>query len=113
MIGAIATSREAKGGRPYGRKDVKNGLMARGCRGQQGPGEKAEGGKTASSGRAVEAGRMEYCLTRKSKTGAREENWVQIAVQLSLGVADGRGSQYTEDEGGGSRKSQTMGQGLR
>ena len=72
--------------------------MAWGYRGQQGPGEQVEGGKTASAGRAVEADGMEACLDRRSKNGTRVENWIQRAVQLSLRVADRRGSQYTEGE---------------
>ena len=57
-----------------------------------------------SAGLAVEAGGMEDCLARQSKTGTREENRVQRAVQLSLGVADRRGIQYTECEGDRSIK---------
>ena len=34
----------------------KNGIVARDCRGRQGPGEQVEGGNTASAVRAVEAG---------------------------------------------------------
>ena len=41
---------------------------------------------------------MDDCLSRRYKTGMRVENRVQIAVQLSLRVADGRGSKYTESE---------------
>ena len=36
-------------------------------------------------------------------------NWVQRAVQLSLRVADGRGSQDTEGKGDGSRKQSNGG----
>ena len=74
--------------------------MERGCRGRQGPGEQVEGDKTASAGRAVEAGGMEACLTIQSKTGTGEDKMVQISMLLSLGVVDGRGSHYTEGEGG-------------
>ena len=51
------TSRAEKGGRPDRGRGGRNNLAAQGCRCQQGPGEKVEGGKTASEGRAVEAGR--------------------------------------------------------
>ena len=43
----------------------------------------------------MEAGGVEACLYRRSKTITREENRVGIVVQISLGVADGRVSQYT------------------
>ena len=99
---------EAKGGRPDGVRYGRNGLVAQGYRDQQGPGEQAEGSKTASVGRAVEAGRMEACLTRRSKTGTREYIRVRREVHLSVRVADGRGSHYTEGEGYGSRTSQTV-----
>ena len=56
---------------------------------------------------------METCLVRQSKTGTREENKVRIAVQISLGVTDGRGGQYTEGEGGGSRKQSNGGTGFK
>ena len=82
--------------RPYGGQDGRNGFVARGFRGQQRLGEKVEGSKKADAGRAAEADRMEACLDRKSKTGTREDNRVQRAVQLSLRVADGRRNQYTE-----------------
>ena len=113
MTGALSTSREAKGGRPDGGRFGSNGLVARGYRGRQGPEEQAEGGKTASAGRAVEAGGMEACLARKSKTGTREDNRVQRTVQLSVRVADGRKSQYTESEGDGSRKHSNSGTGFK
>ena len=35
------------------------------------------------------------CLARNSKTGMRMENWVRRSVQISLGVAVGRGGRYT------------------
>ena len=38
---------------------------------------------------------MEYFLTRQSKIGTREENKVQIVVQLSLSVVYGRGGVNT------------------
>ena len=60
----------------------------------------------------MEAGGTEACLARQSNTGTREENRVQRAVQLSIGVADGRGSQYTEGEGDGSRKQSNGGTGF-
>ena len=72
--------------------------MARVCRGRQGPGEQVEGGKTGSAGRVVEAGGMEAYLARQSKTEIREDNKVRRVVQISFGVADGRGGQYTEGE---------------
>ena len=81
--------------------------------GRQGPGEKVEGGKTASAVQEVKAGRMEDCLARQSKTGTREDNRVRRAVQLSIGVADGRGSQYKKGEGDGYRKQSNGGKGLR
>ena len=56
MIRSLATSREAKGGRPDRVRGDRNGPAVQGCRGRQGPGEQVEGGKTASAGRAVEAG---------------------------------------------------------
>ena len=58
-INYYATSRAAEGGRLDRGRDGRNGLIARGCRGQQGPGEQVEGGKTAIAGQAVEAGGME------------------------------------------------------
>ena len=48
--------RAAKGGRPDRGQGGINGLVAKGCRGQQGPGEHVEGGNIVSEGRAVEAG---------------------------------------------------------
>ena len=81
-------------------------------RGQQGPGEQVEGGKIASEERAVEAGGMGACLSRRSKTGMRVEYWVLRAVHLSLRVANGRGSQYTEGEGDRSRKKSNSGKGF-
>ena len=44
-----------------------------------------------------------------------EREWkigCERAVQLSLRVADGRGGQYTEGEGDGSRKQSNSGTGL-
>ena len=76
-------------------------------------GEQVEVGKTASAGRAAEAGGMEACLARQSKTGRREENMVQRAVQLSIGVVDGRGGQYTDGEGGGSIRQSNGGMGFK
>ena len=38
-----------------------------------------------------------------------DENWVQRAVQISLRVADRRGSRETEGEGEGSRKQSNDG----
>ena len=52
----------------------------------------------------MEAGGIEDCLARRSKTLTRVENWLQRAVQLSIGVAYGRGSQYTEGERGRIQK---------
>ena len=78
--------------------------MAQDCRIQQGPGEQVDVGKIASSGWAVEAGSVEDYFAGRSKTGTRKDNRVQRAVQLDIGVADGRGSEYTEGEGYGSRK---------
>ena len=78
--------------------------MAQVNRVQQGPGEQVEGRKTASTGRAEEAVGMEACLARRFKTRKREENRVRRAVQIIIGLADGRGIQYTEGEGDGSRK---------
>ena len=80
FTGVLATPREAKGGQPDEIRYGRNGLVALGYRDQKGPGEKAEGGKTASAGWAVEAGRMEACLARQSNTGTREDNRVRRAV---------------------------------
>ena len=66
-----------------------------------------------SAGLAVEAGGMEACLARRSKTGTGENKRVQRAVQLSLGVVYGSGGQYTEGEGDGSRKQSNGGTGLK
>ena len=96
--------RAEKGGGPDGGRDGRNGLVAWVCRVRHVPGEKVEGGKQVSSGRAVEAVGMEACLSRQSTTGTREENRVNIAVQLGLRVEDGRGGHYTEGEGCGSIK---------
>ena len=50
-------SRAAKGGRLDRGQGGRNGLAARGCRGDgRDLGEQVEGGNTASAGRAVEAG---------------------------------------------------------
>ena len=110
---ALSTSRAAEGWRPDGGRDGKNGLVARGCRDLQGPGDQVEGIKTAIAGQAVEDGDTESCLDRKSKTGTREDDRVQRAVEVGLGVVDGRGGQYTEGEGGGSRKQSNGGTGLK
>ena len=83
--------------------------MARGCLGQQVPGDQVDGGNKVSAGRAVESGGMGACLAKQSKTGTREGNGVQRLVQLSLGVADGRRIQYTEGEGVGFRKQSNGG----
>ena len=56
---------------------------------------------------------MEACLARQSKSGTREDNRVRIAVQLSFGVADDRGSQYTEGEVGRSIKQLNGGTGFK
>ena len=57
LKGELATtSRAEKGGQPEGGRGGRNGLAARGCRGCHGPVDQFEGGKTVSSGRAVEAG---------------------------------------------------------
>ena len=69
-------SRSEKGGLPDGGQDGRNGLVARGCRGLQVSGKQVDCGKTASEGQAVEAGGMEACLGRRSKTGTRVENLV-------------------------------------
>ena len=55
---------------------------------------------------------MGACLSRRSKTGMRVEYWVLRAVHLSLRVAKGRGSQYTEGEGDRSRKKSNSGKGF-
>ena len=57
----------------------------------------------------MEAGGIEACLSRRSNTGMRGENWVQRAVQISLRVANGRGIQYTDDERDGSIKQSNGG----
>ena len=100
-------------------RDGRNGLVTRGCRGRQGlteanwgrqgpagadradrgrqgSREQVKGGKPVSEGRAVDAGGMEACLDRRSKAGTRVKNWVRRAVQLSVRMAGGKGSQYTE-----------------
>ena len=56
---------------------------------------------------------MEACLVRLSNTGTREDNRVQRALQLSLRVVDGRGSQYTEGEGDEYRKQSNSGTGFK
>ena len=76
---------------------------------RQGPGKQVNVGKTASAGLTVEAGGMEACLARRTKTGTGVKNWVRRAVQLSLRVSGGRGSQYAEDEGDGSIKQSNGG----
>ena len=68
------------------------------------------GSRLRSARQQVQDGRwrtmgVATCLTRRSKTGVRVENWLKIVVQLRQSVADGRGGQDTEGEGGGSRKS--------
>ena len=73
---------------------------------------KVEGGKRASAGQAVEAWGIDACLARHSKTETTMENRVRTAMQLSFRVADGRGSQYTEDEGDESRKNFNSGTGF-
>ena len=112
MTGALPTSSSEKGGRADGGRDGRNGLVARGCRGRQGPREQVKGGKIAIEGQAVETGRVEACLDRQSKTRTRVENRVQRVVQLSLRVADGRGSQYKKGEGDGYRKQLNDGTGF-
>ena len=87
--------------------------MARVFMGRQGPEEQVVGGKTASAGQAVEAGGMEACLAWQSKTGTMEDNRVKWAVQIIIGMADGRGSQYTEGEGDESRKQSNSGMGFK
>ena len=61
----------------------------------------------------MEGGETEACLARRSKTGTRKDNRVQRVVQLSLGVVDGRGVQYMEGEGDGSRKQSNGGMGFK
>ena len=60
---------------------------------RQVPGEKVKGGKTASAGRTVEAGRIEACFARRSNTGTRVGNQVRRTVQISLMVEYERGDQ--------------------
>ena len=55
---------------------------------------------------------MDACLARRPKTGMRVENRVQRAAKISLRVADGRGGQDTEGEGGLPRKKSNGGTGL-
>ena len=57
-----------------------------------------------SSWRAERQEVQDDFLARQSKTGTRQDNRVQIAVNLSIGVADGSGNQYTEGVGDGSGK---------
>ena len=87
--------------------------MSRVCRGQQVPEKKVKGRKIESAGRAVEARRMEACLARQYNTGTREDNRAQREVHLSLSVAYGRGSQYTEGEEGGYRIQSNGGRGFK
>ena len=47
---------------------------------------------------------MDACLARRSKTGMRVKNQVRRVVNISIRVADGRGSQYKEGDGDGFRK---------
>ena len=47
---------------------------------------------------------MRNCLDRRSKTGMREDNWLQRMVHNSLRVVNWRGGRDTEGEGGGSRE---------
>ena len=54
---------------------------------------------------------MKACLSRRSKTGMGEDNWVLREVQLGLGVSDG-GGQYIEGAGGVSRKQSNGGTGF-
>ena len=42
------------------------------------------------------------CLSRRYNNGMRVESRVRRVVHISLRVPDGRGSWYTEGEGGGS-----------
>ena len=56
---------------------------------------------------------MEDCLDRRSKTVTMEDTRVKIVVQIILRVADGRGGQYTEGEGDGSRKQSNGGTGFK
>ena len=49
---ALSTSRSERGQQPGGGRGGRNGLVARGCRGQQGPGDQVKGGNIASAGRA-------------------------------------------------------------
>ena len=90
----------------------RNGLAARGYRGQQGPGEQVKGGKTASAGRAVEAGRNGRLFGQVVQYRNDGGNWVWRAVQISLSVANGRGFWDTEGEGGGSIKQLNGGMGF-
>ena len=57
LSGMLATSRPAKGGQTDRGRGDRNRLSERGCRGREGPGGQVEGGKAASSGLEVEAGR--------------------------------------------------------
>ena len=79
----------------------RNGLAARDCRGQQGPGGQVEGGKTASAGRAVEAGRNGPLLVQVVQDQNEGGKSGVKSGELGLRVADGRGVQGTEGEGGG------------
>ena len=56
---------------------------------------------------------MEAYLDRQSKTGTRDDNRVRRVLQLSLRVADGRVSHYTEDERDRSRKQLNVGTGFK
>ena len=64
LTGALETPRAAKVGRPHGVRCRRNWLAVWVCKGQQGPGEYVEGGKTAGTVRVVEAsgGQWEWTL---------------------------------------------------
>ena len=67
----LETLRAAKGGQPYRGRGGQNKIVARGCRGRQGPGEQVECGKTANVGTSS-GGRQEWTLVQvdmRSKTG--------------------------------------------
>ena len=105
--------RAVKGGRPDGVRGGRIGIAERGCRGQQGPGEQVEGGKTASAGRAAESGgngRLFGQAVQDRKEGGI--SGVKSGAAQSWGGGWEGGVRTLEDEGGGSRKLSNGGMGF-
>ena len=70
----LATSGAEKGVLPDRGRGGRNGLVVRGCRGRQGPGEKVEGGKTASAG-TVSRVRREWTLVQVDRRSSTGRGW--------------------------------------